>query len=161
MTDPLDETWEAWTTRVAADLEALDDDEWVTFTVHVQSRASGAYAEGAHERPPRSRRGWRRVLSPTNHPSRVPEAFVQARRIADVVALECIADTEFEGLTDLTAAQQRALVELGWEPDDEPELSRTFALGDPGAARLLRASLEGVLGASSPAEVDIRRPERR
>ena len=42
-----------------------------------------------------------------------------------------------------------------------PMAERTFALGDPGAARLLRASLEGVLGASSPAEVDIRRPERR
>ena len=160
MTDPLDETWEAWTTRVAADLEALDDDEWVTFSVHVGSRAAGGYAEGDHERTPRSRRGWRRVLASDDH--RVPpDAFLQARRLGEVVALECIADTEFEGLSDLTAAQQRALVELGWERDDEPELSRTFALGDPAAARLLRASLEGVLGARSPAEVDIRRATRR
>jgi hypothetical protein len=168
MTDPLDETWEAWTDRVAADLADLADDEWVSFTVHVQSQASSAYAAGPHGRP-RAAHGWRRVftqpghLNPPGHPSHpppVPDVFVQARRLGDVVALECIADTEFEGLTDLTTAQQRALLELGWEADDEPELSRTFALGDPAAARLLRASLDGVLGAASPAEVDVRRAPR-
>ena len=151
--DPLEETWEAWTHRVAADLAALEDDEWVTFTVHVQSQASSAYAAE------RTTRGWRRIFAPPGHPARVPDVFVQARRLGDVVALECIADTEFEGLTDLTTAQQRALLELGWETDD-PGLSRTFAVGDPAAAALLQASLETVLGADSPAEVDVRRPAR-
>lgn len=163
--DPLDETWEAWTTRVAADLAALDEEEWVTFTVHLQSQASSRYA-AEHDRSRSSPHGWRRVFTPrvaTPHgqPARVPDIFVQARRLGDVVALECIADTEFEGLTDLTREQQRALVELGWEADDDPDLSRTFDLDDAGAARLLRATLEGVLGAPTPAEVDVRRAPRR
>ena len=41
---PLDETWEAWTARIAADLAALTDDDWLTFAVHVPSRASSTYA---------------------------------------------------------------------------------------------------------------------
>ncbi|GAB3879356.1 hypothetical protein [Terrabacter terrigena] len=156
--DPLDETWEAWTTRVAADLAALADDEWVTFTVHLRSRASSTYA--AEQAPSRQRR-WRRTRGPGGEPAPVPDVFVQARRVGEVLAMECIADTEFEGLTDLTGEQLRALVGLGWEPDGEPDLSRTFAVGDPAAAGLLRASLEGVLGAGSPAEVDVRRATRR
>jgi hypothetical protein len=91
----------------------------------------------------------------------VPDVFVQARRLGSVIALECIADTEFEGLTDLTGEQQQALLALGWQVDDEPDLSRTFPVGDLAAAQLLRASLEGVLGAGSPAEVDVRRATRR
>ena len=145
--DPLDETWEAWTARVAADLAALADDEWVTFTVHVQSHASSAYAA---ERAPARHRGWRRARPSADHPPHVPDVFVQARRLGSVIALECIADTEFEGL-----------LALGWQVDDEPDLSRTFAVGDLAAAQLLRASLEGVLGAGSPAEVDVRRATRR
>ncbi len=156
--DPLDETWEAWTARVAADLAALADDEWVTFTVHVQSHASSAYAA---ERAPARHRGWRRARPSADHPPHVPDVFVQARRLGSVIALECIADTEFEGLTDLTGEQQQALLALGWQVDDEPDLSRTFAVGDLAAAQLLRASLEGVLGAGSPAEVDVRRATRR
>ncbi|MFM6851746.1 MAG: hypothetical protein ACKOVB_21845 [Terrabacter sp.] len=156
--DPLDETWEAWTARVAADLAALDDDEWVTFTVHVQSRASSAYAA---ERAPTRHRGRRRARSAGGDAPRVPDVFLQARRLGELVAFECIADTEFEGLTDLTREQQRALVELGWEVDDEPDLSRTCALGDAVGARLLRATLEGVLGAATPADVDVRRAPKR
>ncbi len=44
---PLDETWEAWTARIAADLAALEEDDWLTFTVHVPSHASSAYAADA------------------------------------------------------------------------------------------------------------------
>ena len=157
-TDPLDETWEAWTARVAADLAALDDDEWVTFSVHVQSHASSAYAA---ERAPANHRGRRRARSAAGDAPRVPDVFVQARRLGEVVALECIADTEFEGLTDLTREQQRALVGLGWEVDDDPDLSRTYALGDSAAAGLLRATLGGVLGAATPADVDVRRATKR
>ena len=51
---PLEETWESWTSRVAADLAVLIDDDWLTFTVHVPSQASSTYAA---ERSPRS---WRR-----------------------------------------------------------------------------------------------------
>ncbi|GAB2751030.1 hypothetical protein GCM10027039_05790 [Terrabacter koreensis] len=156
--DPLDETWEAWTARVAADLAALADEDWVTFTVHVQSRASSAYAA---KRAPARHRGWRRTRPPADHPAHVPDVFVQARRLGSVIALECIADTEFEGLTDLTGEQQQALLALGWELDDEPDLSRTFDVDGLAAAQLLRASLEGVLGAGSPAEVDVRRATRR
>ncbi|MGO4599811.1 hypothetical protein [Terrabacter sp. 2RAF25] len=156
--DPLDETWDAWTARVAADLAALTDDEWVTFTVHVQSRASSTYAA---ERAPSRHRRWRPNTTPHGEPTHVPDVFVQARRLGGLVALECIADTEFEGLTDLTREQQRSLLELGWAADDEPDLSRTFDVGDSAAARLLRASLEGVLGARSPAEVDVRRAAKQ
>ncbi|NUR80944.1 MAG: hypothetical protein HOQ21_10925 [Dermatophilaceae bacterium] len=159
--DPLDETWEAWTARVAADLAALADDEWVTLTVHVQSRASRTYA-AEQDRAHATGHGWRRVFShPPTRPAAVPDVFVQARRLGDVVALECIADTEFEGLTDLTHAQHRALIELGWQADEFPDLSRTFAADEAAAVQLLRASLEGVLGAGSPSDVDVRRATKR
>ncbi len=61
---PLDETWEGWTTRIAADLAALEEDDWLTFTVHVPSHASSAYAAT------RAPRGWRMVGRPTGraHP---------------------------------------------------------------------------------------------
>lgn len=153
---PLDETWEAWTARIAADLAALTDDDWLTFAVHVPSRASSTYAA---ERAPR---GWRRGRSRPAHPARVPDVFFQVRRLEGLLALECIGDTEFEGLTDLTTAQQSALSDLGWERDSrEPEFSRTFAEHEHvAAAALLRASLEGVLGAGSPTDVDVRRAPR-
>jgi len=133
--DPLDETWDAWTSRVATDLAALDDDDWVTFTVHVQSQASSTYAA---ERAREGTRG----------------------RLEGLLALECIGDTEFEGLTDLTRDQQAALTALGWGREgDEPEFSRAFDSATD-AAGLLRASLARVLGASTPADVDIRRAPR-
>jgi len=155
MTDaPLEETWESWTSRVAADLAALADDDWLTFTVHVASRASSTYAA---ERAPRS---WRRGGARPAPQGRVPDVFVQARRLEGVLALECIGDTEFEGLTDLTREAQEALVGLGWRREgDEPEFSRAFESAAE-AAELLRASLAQVLGAATPADVDIRRAPR-
>ena len=155
--DPLDETWDAWTSRVATDLAALDDDDWVTFTVHVQSQASSTYAaERAREGP----RGRRRSGARPAPQARVPDVFVQARRLEGLLALECIGDTEFEGLTDLTHDQQAALTALGWGREgDEPEFSRAFDSATD-AAGLLRASLARVLGASTPADVDIRRAPR-
>src|SRR5205085_10414484 len=96
-------------------------DDWLTFTVHVASRASSSYAA---ERAPRS---WRRGGARPAPQARVPDVFVQARRLESVLALECIGDTEFEGLTDLTSEAQEALVGLGWTRDgDEPEFSRAF-----------------------------------
>jgi len=151
---PLEETWESWTSRVAADLAALADDDWLTFTVHVASRASSTYAA---ERAPRS---WRRGGARPAPQGRVPDVFVQARRLEGVLALECIGDTEFEGLTDLTREAQEALVGLGWRREgDEPEFSRAFESAAE-AAELLRASLAQVLGAATPADVDIRRAPR-
>jgi len=161
---PLVETWEAWTSRIALDLAALTEDDWLTFTVHVASHAASTYAAA------RAPRGRRRGGARSARPAPVPDVFVQARLLAGVLALECIGDTEFEGLTDLTRDQQAALVGLGWAREgDEPEFSRTF--GAPGgadaaeapdaAAALLRASLSGVLGAGSPADVDVRRAPRR
>jgi hypothetical protein len=158
---PLEETWEAWTARVSADLAALGEDDWLTFTVHVPSQASSTYAA---EHVPR---GWRRGHRPARHPA-VPDVFVQARVLEGVLALECIGDTEFEGLTDLTRDAQEALVGLGWVRDgDEPEFSRAFGddgvhdVAAPTAAALLVATLAGVLGARSPAEVEVRRAPQR
>ena len=154
MSDPLEETWESWTARIGADLDVLAEDDWMTFTVHVPSRASDTDA-GA-----RAPRGWRRTGARRGERPRVPDVFVQVRRIGGVVALECIGDTEFEGLTDLSREQQTALAGLGWErAGPEPEFSRTTTDGAT-AARLVHASLTGVLGAVTPADVDIRRAPR-
>jgi hypothetical protein len=151
---PLDETWASWTRRVGGDLAALTDDDWLTFTVHVPSQASSTYA--AESTP----RGWRRGGARPVRVARVPDVFVQARRLEGVLALECIGDTEFEGLTDLTREQQAALAGLGWvRQGDEPEFSRAFDRAAE-AAELLRASLTEVLGATTPADVDIRRAPR-
>jgi len=152
---PLEETWESWTSRVAADLAALTDDDWLTFTVLVPSRASSTYAA---ERSPRS---WRRGGARPAPQAQVPDVFVQARRLEGVLVLECIGDTEFEGLTDLVREDQEALVALGWVRDDDgPEFSRYFGDdldGATNAAALLRASLAQVLGAATPSDVDVRR----
>ena len=154
MSDPLEETWESWTARIGADLDVLAEDDWMTFTVHVPSRASVEHAD------PRPRRGWRRGAARPGDRARVPDVLVQASRVGGVVALECIGDTEFEGLTDLTRDEQSTLAGLGWEREGpEPEFGRTFTDGAD-AARLVHASLTVVLGASSPADVDIRRAPR-
>ena len=151
---PLEESWESWTTRIAADLAALTEDDWLTFTVHVSSQAASTYA--AARAPRGRRRGGARPARPTH----VPDVFVQARRLEGVLALECIGDTQFEGLTDLTSDQQTALADLGWGREgDEPEFSRALD-GAAEAAGLLRASLAGVLGAATAADVDIRRAPR-
>ena len=158
MTDALEETWEAWRARIAADLAALTEDDWMTFTVHVPSQASIAYAGT------RAPRGWRRSGGRpggrSGGPAGVPDVFVQVRRLEGVLALECIGDTEFEGLTDLSRDQQSALAELGWERQGrEPEFSRTLTDGEA-AAGLVHASLTEVLGAATVADVDIRRAPR-
>lgn len=163
MTDALEETWEAWTARLAADLAALAEDEWMTFTVHVPSRASIAYAgtpAPRRWRRPGARSGARSGTR-SGGQAHVPDVFVQVRRLGSVLALECIGDTEFEGLTDLSREQQAALAELGWERQGrEPEFSRTST--DSGAAAVLvHASLSEVLGAVTPADVDIRRAPGR
>ena len=152
-TDATDETWEAWSARVARELEHLGPDDWVTFVVHVDSAA--AVAEERRE----ARRGWRRAFAPPPPPPPVPDVFLQARPIEGLLALECIGDAEFEGITDLTARQLGTLAALGWEPDgDDPRLSATFDVSESGdAADLIAASLRGVLGAESPARVDLRR----
>lgn len=87
-------------------------------------------------------------------------AFVQVRLLQDVIALECIADTEFEGQSDLSSEQQEALARLGWQPDgQEPDFNRTFpADQSAAAAELVGASFRDVLGAGLPDQVDIRRP---
>ncbi|GAB3068956.1 TY-Chap domain-containing protein [Monashia sp. NPDC004114] len=125
-------TWNAWVQRISGDLAALSGGDWLTFTVRADSAPVGAS---------------------------VADVLVQARPLEGVLALECIADTEFEGLTDLTAAQQSALVELGWEQDgDDPDYERTFAPEDTtSAAQLVAATLRDVLGAGTPDEVDVRR----
>ena len=105
------------------------------------------------------------------------DVFIQARRLEGVLALECISDTEFEGLSDLSAEQEQALLSLGWRQDGhEPALHRTYAHASPGvdgsdetgdpdpgteAARLMRDSLEKVLGAPSPESVVLRRSAGR
>ena len=111
--------------------------------------------------PPRGLRadGARSGARPVG-PTHVPDVFVQVRRLEGVLALECIGDTEFEGVTDLSRDQQAALAALGWERQGrQPEFSRTFTDG-AAAARLVHASLTEVLGASTPADVDLRRAPR-
>ncbi len=125
-------TWNAWVQRISGDLTALSDGDWLTFTLGADSAPVGAS---------------------------VADVLVQARPLEGVLALECIADTEFEGLTDLTPAQQSALVALGWEQDgDDPDFERTFAPDDTtAAAELVAATLRDVLGAGTPDQVDVRR----
>ncbi|HET7398830.1 MAG TPA: hypothetical protein VFJ94_09950 [Intrasporangium sp.] len=161
MTTPgaLDETWESWTRRVADELRELRHGGWLTLSV----RPERPTAPRADVTP----RGWRRLLGRAGRRSRarvtVPaEAFVQARHLEGRLALECIGDTEFEGLTDLTADQQRRLVDAGWEQDGhEPSFSRAFEPVDRSAERaaeLLTVTLRDVLGAPAPEAVEVRRP---
>ena len=176
------ESWEQWTSRIAGELTDLTEGEWLTITPASGGSAGGStgasgspgspppYAAGA---PARERR-WtlRRSASTASNaaPQPVVDVFLQARLLEGVLALECIGDTEFEGLSDLSTEQEQALVALGWEQQGrQPAFERTYAIDgeDPAAgtssettteaARLLRQSLERVLGAVSPADVVLRR----
>ena len=148
-----EESWDSWRARTAELLAELGPDDWVTFVVHVDSAAAVA------ERRAQARKGWRRALAPPRPPATVPDTFLQARLIEGVLALECIADAEFEGVTDLTPREIDTLVTLGWErPGAEPDLTATFPVWEAAdAADLLAASLRGVLGAEIPSKVDARR----
>ena len=178
------ESWEQWASRVAAELADLADGEWLTVTAAPGS-APGSLGspEGsgpsAAEPAERARRWSLRRGSPRTSDARdaMADVFIQARRLDGVLALECISDTEFEGLSDLSAEQEQALLALGWGQDGhEPSFHRTYAhespgdegsdtTGDPGAAtaaaRLMRDSLEQVLGAPSPDSVVLRRSAAR
>jgi hypothetical protein len=153
MTGHPDETWEAWSRRIAGELAGLGHADWLTFTVHVDSTASAAYAAE------QSSHTWRRPRGQSGAGKGAPDVFVQARLLEGVLALECIADTEFEGLTDLSPDQKSALVSLGWEPDDDdPDYARTFAPDDAAAAAdLVARTLRDVLRAENPSRVDVRR----
>ncbi|MDC5696040.1 hypothetical protein OO014_02135 [Intrasporangium calvum] len=152
-TPPAEESWDVWAARIADLLARLGPSDWVTFVVHVDSAAVVA------ERRAQARKGWRRALAPPPPPAPVPDTFLQARLIEGLIALECIADAEFEGVTDLTPTQLDTLVTLGWEREGaDPDFSATFEPAEAAdAADLLAASLRGVLGAASPAQVDVRR----
>ena len=202
------ESWEQWASRVTAELAGLADGEWLTVTA-APSAASGAQGtpEGpvpsvpyAREPAERARRWSLRRGSPaTSSAARdtMADVFLQARRVGGVLALECISDTEFEGLSDLSRQQEQALLALGWGQDGhEPAFHRTYAHESPGvdgpdvtgspadhgvpvdsrdhaartaaavaaatgAARLMRDSLEKVLGAPSPESVVLRRSSAR
>ena len=109
--------------------------------------------------PPRHARAG---VEPWPRPHRLPPCRTSSsrlRRLEGVLALECIGDAEFEGLTDLTQHQQETLLTLGWEREgNDPDFSATFAVAESDdAAELLAASLRGVLGAGSPPSVDVRR----
>jgi hypothetical protein len=157
MTSRDDETWETWNTRIARELAQLSEDGWMTFVVHVDSGVAVA------QEVAKARKGWRRALAPPPHPPVVPDVFMQARRLEGLLALECIGDAEFEGLTDLTDHQQETLLTLGWEREGaDPDFSATFEMTEAeDAADLLAASLRGVLGAATPSRVDVRHSNAR
>lgn len=160
MTDHPEESWEAWVGRVAGQLETLADHGFATFAAHPAAPIGdhgGAYP----------RRRWRRGrparMPSTPRPSTVAapptaEVLLQVRLLEGWLALECIGDTEFEGLSALSVAQQGRLVTLGWEQDDhEPTFSKTYSRAESGmAADLLARSLREVLGADWPSQVDTR-----
>lgn len=161
MTTPehADESWSSWQERLSDDLGRLAPGDWITLT-------TGARTPAPPATPTRPRSKWRRsrAADPETRPA-PPDVFLQARLLEDRLALECIGDTEWEGLTDLTAGQQRALVELGWEQDGaEPTFSITYDPADEPwreAAALLADSLRDVLGAASPSDLDLRRSAQR
>ena len=178
------ESWEQWASRVAAELADLADGEWLTVTT-APAAAPGPQgsphgsAPYAAEPADRARRWSLRRGSPSTSGAHdaMADVFLQARRLDGVLALECISDTEFEGLSDLSAEQEQALLTLGWGQDGhEPAFHRTYAHASPGvdgtdgtgdlgaateAARLMRDSLETVLGAPSPESVVLRRSAAR
>jgi hypothetical protein len=155
-----DETWDSWRDRLSDTLAGMGSSDWVTMAVRPGVRAPDPT-------PSKRRSRWRRRNGADPSATRPvpPDVFVQARLVTDRLALECIGDTEWEGLTDLTEAQQRELVALGWHRDgDDPTFSLTY---DPAAnpwaeaAALLTTSLRDVLGATTPTDIDLRRSQAR
>jgi hypothetical protein len=148
-----DAEWEEWQARVRDELSDLGAGEAVTVTIRPQAPAISK--QGPRWRPRRAAKS----------ATASPEVFSQARIVAGQLAVECIGDTEWEGVTTLTAAQQQGLAALGWERDGaDPTLSRTYDEEvAPGAeaAALLVTSLRGVLGAASPTDVELRRTRSR
>jgi hypothetical protein len=141
--------WEEWQARVRDELSDLGAGEAVTVTIRPQA-------------PAISRRGPRwRPRRAAKAATTAPEVFIQARIVAGQLAVECIGDTEWEGVTTLTAGQQQGLSALGWEREGaDPTFSRTYdqeATPDGEAATLLVRSLRDVLGAASPTDVELRR----
>lgn len=160
MPDHPEESWDSWIGRVAAELAVLAGGGFATYAALPDSHASGDGT--AH-----ARKGWRRrrpsrmtSASGTSQTAAPPasEVLLQARVLEGMLALECISDTEFEGVSDLSTRQQRELVALGWEQDGlDPTFSRTYSLEESrAAADLLARSLRGVLGADRPSQVDTR-----
>jgi hypothetical protein len=149
-----EESWEGWTRRVAADLVDLAEGGWLTFAVHAD--ATGAAGAAADPTPPRRPGLFRRGGRP--EAATPADVFVQVSRLEGVLALECIADPEFEGLSALTAAELEALRTLGWElVDDEADLTRVLPPGAVDeAASLVTATLRDVLRAPAPSAVDRR-----
>lgn len=156
--DPSDEEWDGWQVRLRHELSGLGAAEALTLMI----RPPAPVAESTSPEPTTPRSGrWRRPRAADATPAPALDVFVQARLVAGRLALECIGDTEWEGETTLTAAQQQHLAALGWERDGaDPTFSRTY---DPEvapwseAAALLTTSLRDVLGAAMPADVELRR----
>lgn len=147
------ESWQQWAARVAEEVAALPPEGGLRLTV--TSPSAGVVAEQAREH----RRGWRRVLAAPEPPPAVPDACIQVSRVDGMVVLGCIADTEFEGVTDLSVAQVGALQDIGWERDgDTLTFVAVFTTDEmPDAAELLSATLRGPLGAGSADRVETRR----
>ena len=98
-------------------------DGWLTFVVHVES------AVAVEERRREARKGWRRAFAPPAPPPPVPDVFLQARPVEGLLALECIGDAEFEGVTDLTTRQLDTLVALGYAGWGPHQLEDELAAG--------------------------------
>lgn len=153
--DESEESWESWVGRIAADLAALTVGGFATY-------AAGATAVSCCDSPPPTRGWWRRRrasrMPAASGPLPPSEVLLQAQVLEGVLALECIGDTEFEGLSHLSTGQQRRLVELGWDQDGrDPTFSQTYSLEESGAAAdLLARSLREVLGAARPSQVETR-----
>lgn len=153
--DHPEESWESWVVRIAADLAALAEGGFATY-------AAQPAVDAGRDRPAPAGRGWRRRrgsrMPPASEKPPTSEVLLQAQVLEGVLALECIGDTEFEGLSDLSTGQRRRLVELGWEQDGlEPTFSQTYSLEESGAAAdLLARSLREVLGATRPSQVETR-----
>lgn len=160
--DHPEESWEAWVGRVASELAALADEGFATYAARPNTRPHDGTDTTATIRK-RWRLGRPFRMPSTSGPSTASapataEVLLQVRLLEGWLALECIGDTEFEGLSDLSAAQQSQLVALGWEQDaQDPTFSKTYSRGESGAAAgLIARSLREVLGADRPSQVDTR-----